>query len=72
MKRMLAACVIVLAIFATVAGSLALTSTPAAAAKPCGICPMYCIGVTCDNGKTYCNPCLAACAGAHNCVVTGF
>jgi hypothetical protein len=38
----------------------------------CGICPQYCIGVTCDDGRTYCNSCIAACAGAHNCVVTGF
>ncbi|MBZ5638074.1 MAG: hypothetical protein LAO51_04865 [Acidobacteriia bacterium] len=73
MRRMLAACVIVVAVFAAIAGSwalLAVSSTPAEA--KCGICPYYCIGVTCDNGRTYCNSCLAACAGAHNCVVTGF
>ena len=74
MKRMLAACVVVLAVFAAVAGSfalLAVSSTPVEAAKPCGICPLYCIGVTCDDGKTYCNSCIAACAGAHHCVTTG-
>jgi hypothetical protein len=48
---------------------LVATSTPAMA--KCGICPYVCIGVTCDNGKTYCNSCIAACAGAHNCVITG-
>jgi hypothetical protein len=72
MKRMVAACVIVLAVFAALAGSFALTSTPAQAAKHCGPCPLYCIGVTCDDGRTYCNSCLAACAGAHHCVTTGF
>lgn len=72
MKRMFSACVIAFAVVAAVAGSVTLltvTSTPAMA--KCGICPQYCIGVTCDNGKTYCNSCLAACAGAHNCVTTG-
>lgn len=74
MRRMIAACVVAVAIFAAVAGTFALlaaSSTPVEA-KSCGICPLYCIGVTCDDGKTYCNSCLAACAGAHNCVVTGF
>ena len=71
MKKTLAAAVVALVMIAVIAGSLALGSTPAAA-KTCGKCPLYCIGVTCDNGRTYCNSCIAACAGAHNCVVTGF
>ena len=73
MKKMLAVCMIMLAVSAVLVGTVALvatTSTPAMA--KCGICPYVCIGVTCDNGRTYCNSCLAACAGAHNCVVTGF
>ncbi len=67
MRRMLAALVVVVAICAAISGTLALSSTPAHA-KGCGICPMICIPVICDNGKVYCNGCLAACAGAHNCV----
>jgi hypothetical protein len=73
MKKLLAAAVMAFAVLAALAGSVTLvatTSTPAMA--KCGICPTICIGVTCDNGKTYCNSCYAACAGAHNCVVTGF
>ncbi len=72
-KKITAALLVVFTVFAVVVGSFALmtaSSTPAMA--KCGICPLYCIGVTCDNGHTYCNSCLAACAGAHNCVVTGF
>ena len=74
MRKLVAACVIALSVLAAIAGSAALlaaTSTPVEA-KRCGICPLYCIGVTCDDGRTYCNSCLAACAGAHNCVTTGF
>jgi hypothetical protein len=73
MKRLSAACLVAFSVIAAVAGGFALltaTSTPAMA--KCGICPQYCIGVTCDNGKTYCNSCIAACAGAKNCVTTGF
>ena len=69
MTRTLRTCVVVLAVFAVVAGSwaaLVATSTPAHA--KCGICPMYCLPVVCDNGRVYCNPCLAACAGAYHCV----
>ncbi len=66
MRRTLASCVVALAILAAVAGSLALSSTPAAA-KRCGTCPLICYPVVCDNGQVYCNSCLAACAGAHNC-----
>ncbi|HZN56198.1 MAG TPA: hypothetical protein VFB67_12845 [Candidatus Polarisedimenticolaceae bacterium] len=67
-RRIAAPFVVALAVVAAVAGSLALTSTPVQAAKPCRrICPLYCLEVTCDNGVTYCNSCLAACAGAHNC-----
>ena len=74
MRRLMAACVMTLSVLAAAMGGLALatsTATPVEA-KSCGICPHYCIGVTCDNGKTYCNSCLAACAGAHNCVTTGY
>ena len=73
MKKLSAACLIAFTVFAAVAGGFALltaTSTPVMA--KCGPCPLYCIGVTCSNGKTYCNSCLAACAGATNCVTTGF
>ena len=69
MRRTLAACVVVLAVFAVVAGSwaaLVVTSTPVQA--KCGICPYVCFPVVCDNGHVYCNSCLAGCAGAHNCV----
>ena len=73
MKKLCAMAVMVFAVLAALAGSvtlLATTSTPAMA--KCGICPYVCIGVTCDDGRTYCNSCLAACAGAHHCVTTGF
>ena len=72
-KKILAACLMAFSAFAILAGSLTLlvaTSTPVEA-KRCGICPLYCIGVTCDDGKTYCNSCLAACAGAHHCTAGG-
>ena len=35
------------------------------------ICPMIYAPVLCDNGRTYSNSCVAACAGAHNCVPVG-
>ncbi len=73
MRRLLVACVIALAAFAAVSGTFALSaasSTPVEA-KTCGKCPMVCYGVTCDDGKVYCNACLAACAGAHHCVPGG-
>ncbi len=69
MRKLIAACVVVVAVYAAIAGTwalLAVTSTPAEA--KCGICPLVCFPVVCDNGKIYCNTCLAACAGAHNCV----
>lgn len=72
-KRLVSASVIAFALFAAAAGVFSLsvvTATPAEA--KCGICPLYCIGVTCSNGHTYCNSCLAACAGATDCHVTGF
>jgi hypothetical protein len=72
MKKLFAACLVAFAVVAALAGSvtlLATTSTPAMA--KCGICPLYCIGVTCDDGRVYCNSCLAACAGAHHCVAGG-
>ena len=65
-RRLFASFVVAFALAAAAGGSLALASTPSA--KPCRrICPLYCIEVTCDDGMTYCNSCLAACAGAHNC-----
>jgi hypothetical protein len=73
MKKLSAACLVAFTMFAGIAGGFALlvgTATPAHAT--CGKCPYICIGVTCDNGHSYCNSCLAACAGAHNCKVTGF
>lgn len=71
MKRIFAASLVAFGLFAIVFASFTLFSATPVEAK-CGICPHICIGVTCDDGKTYCNSCLAACAGAHNCVVTGF
>ncbi len=35
------------------------------------ICPMIYAPVLCDNGRTYANGCLAACAHAKNCVPIG-
>ena len=70
MKRVLAGCVLMFTVFAVVAGTWALltaSSTVVEAKPPCR-CPLYCIEVTCDNGHTYCNQCLANCAGAKNCV----
>jgi hypothetical protein len=72
-KKIVAACTVLFAACAIVIGAgtlIAATSTPVEA-KRCGPCPLYCIGVTCDDGKTYCNSCLAACAGAGHCVITG-
>lgn len=75
-KRIVTTGLIVLALFVTATGVLAPINkseiTQPVVNAHCGPCPLYCIGVTCDNGRTYCNSCLAACAGAHNCVVTGF
>ncbi len=71
MKRLLVACVLTLAVCAMLAGSLAVSSTPAQAKATCGRCPLYCLEVICDNGKIYCNSCLAACAGAKNCTTIG-
>ena len=72
MKKLARAGVIALTVLAAAGGTFTLltaTSTPAMAR--CGKCPLYCIGVTCDDGHTYCNSCLAACAGAGHCHVTG-
>jgi hypothetical protein len=72
MKKLSNACLIVLTTFAVIGGAFTLlTATATPAMAKCGICPHYCIGVTCDDGRTYCNSCLAGCAGAHNCHVTG-
>lgn len=72
MKKLSAACLVAFTVFAAMAGSFTLlTTTTTPAVAKCGPCPYYCIGVTCDDGKTYCNSCLAACAGAHHCTVTG-
>ncbi len=35
------------------------------------LCPMIYAPVLCDNGRTYANGCLAACAHAKNCVPVG-
>jgi hypothetical protein len=35
------------------------------------MCPMIYAPVKCDNGRTYSNGCVAACAHAHNCVPVG-
>jgi hypothetical protein len=73
MKKLSAIGLTAFTLFAAIAGGAALmTATATPAVAKCGICPLYCIGVTCDNGKTYCNSCFAACAGAKNCVPTGF
>ena len=66
MKRILAASLMAFGLFAIVFASFTLLSATPVEAK-CGVCPLYCIGVICDNGHVYCNSCLAACAGAHNC-----
>ena len=72
MKKLSSACLLAFTIAAVVAGSFALlTTTATPAMAKCGACPRICIGVTCDDGKTYCNSCIAGCAGAHHCVVTG-
>ena len=73
MKKLSAACLVAFTVLSAVAGGFALlTATATPAMAKCGICPRYCIGVTCDDGRTYCNSCIAACAGAHNCVTTGY
>ncbi|HEX4825992.1 MAG TPA: hypothetical protein VFV19_16965 [Candidatus Polarisedimenticolaceae bacterium] len=69
-KKIVAGCTVALAVAAIGAGVMSMSSTPVEA-KICGRCPAYCIGVTCDDGKTYCNSCYAACAGAGHCVITG-
>ncbi|HKQ60510.1 MAG TPA: hypothetical protein VJS92_04445 [Candidatus Polarisedimenticolaceae bacterium] len=73
MKKASKSLAVVFALLAALAGgfSLLVAGSPPVAAAHCRPCPLYCIGVTCDDGRTYCNSCLAACAGAHHCVVTG-
>jgi hypothetical protein len=61
MKKLIFRAVIVVAALSAVPGAAVL------AKKPCGPCPLNCTEVTCDDGRTYCNACLAACAGAHHC-----
>jgi len=61
MKKLIFRAAIVLVALSAVPGGAAL------ARKPCGPCPFICTEVTCDDGRTYCNACLAACAGAHHC-----
>ena len=53
-------------IAALVFGSFALF-TEASAARRC-VCPQVYSPVTCDNGKTYPNLCVANCKRAKNCV----
>ena len=69
-KKLVARCTVAVAIAACAIGAAATLSTPVEA-KHCGPCPLISPGVTCDDGRTYCNSCLAACAGAGHCVVTG-
>ena len=72
MKKLSAACLVAFTVFAGVAGGFALlTATATPAMAKCRICPLICSEVTCDDGRTYCNSCLAACAGAHNCTPGG-
>jgi hypothetical protein len=68
MKTRLRVLVTIFAVSAAIFGSASLLTQTYAAPKPkCGICPRICNEVTCDNGQSYCNSCIAACAGAHNC-----
>ncbi len=71
-KKLCSAGLVAFIAISAIAGSFALLTTTATPAMArCGPCPNICIGVTCDNGRTYCNSCIAACAGAKNCKVTG-
>ena len=71
--RLVGSILAVVAVIAAVsAGMLALmtsSSTPAEAAR-C-LCPEIYAPVTCSNGKTYPNQCVADCHHAKNCVPSG-
>jgi hypothetical protein len=68
MKTRFRALVTAFAVSASIFGCVSLITQTHAAPKPrCGICPRICYEVTCDDGRTYCNSCIAACSGAHNC-----
>lgn len=66
MKRLLAGGSLVAVL---VVGVAALMPPPVEAGR-C-ICPKLWAPVICDNGRTYANPCEAACRNAQNCVPTG-
>ncbi len=72
MRKTLAACVVVLAVFAVVVG-VSQSFTATAAGCPTGfchgrVCPTIVAPVICDGGCVYVNGCYAACAGAKHCV----
>lgn len=48
-------------------GAMTLFASPAEARRPC-LCPDVYAPVTCDNGVTYPNGCVAGCHRAKNCV----
>jgi hypothetical protein len=58
------------ALIAVVVLGIAAVVPPPVEAGPC-ICPQIYAPVTCDNGKTYPNQCVANCKHAKNCVPTG-
>jgi len=66
-RRVLATSVVTFSTVAFILGSMTLFAPAAQAKKRCGICPLFCLEVICDDGNVYCNSCLAGCAGAHNC-----
>jgi len=59
-----------LVVAAFVVSGLSLFGTTQAASGRC-ICPLIYAPVKCSNGKTYPNPCVAACHNAKDCVPTG-
>jgi hypothetical protein len=72
MKKLVAAAVLMLAVFGLVVTTVTVVSlsTTTAEAAPCR-CPLIYAPVICDNGKTYPNQCVADCHHAKNCVPTG-
>lgn len=65
----LAATAVVVAVALGLVALMTTSATPADAA-PC-ICPKIWAPVTCSNGKTYPNQCVANCHHAKNCVPSG-
>ncbi len=66
MKRILGALIVIAFLAAAGIGMMAM-STPVQARGRC-LCPMIYAPVTCDNGRTYSNQCVANCRGGKNCV----